>query len=112
MKKENRIKKNQEIACIVGKRQKISSKSVIIYYNRADKIFRVAISVNKKFGTAVERNHAKRIIREIIRPNIEKYIPMDLVVVIKPEFKESTFEQLSTEVVSCIEKIESRLINK
>lgn len=112
MKKENRIKKNEEIASIVGKKQKVVSKSIIIYYNKSNDIFRVAISVNKKFGKAVERNHAKRVIREIIRPNINNFVPMDLVVVIKKEFKESNYEQIKTEVISDLQKIENRLINK
>ena len=46
MKKENRIKKNHEIASIVNKRKKVVNQNYILYYqiSEYDKL-RVAISV-------------------------------------------------------------------
>ena len=73
MKKENRIKKNEEIAKIVLSKQKVKSDYFFIYYQKNENITRVAVSVSKKIGNSVKRNHDKRIIRELVRPNINKF---------------------------------------
>lgn len=110
MKKENRIKKNEEIAKIVLKKQKIKSDSFFIYYQKSNTITRVAISVSKKYGNAVKRNHAKRVVRELIRPEISKIVNcVDLVIVVKNDFIEKTFIDLQKEMIQCLIKIENRL---
>ena len=109
MKKENRIKKNEEIAKIVLSKQKVKSDYLFIYYQKSEKTTRVAISVSKKIGNSVIRNHAKRIIRELIRPNLEKMIPSNLVVVVKKELKSVNYEKLTKEMFRCLELINKRL---
>ena len=109
MKKENRIKKNEEIAKIVLSKQKVKSDYFFIYYQKNEKTTRVAISVSKKIGNSVIRNHAKRIIRELIRPNLEKMIPSNLVVVVKKELKSVNYEKLTKEMFRCLELINKRL---
>lgn len=111
MKKENRIKKNEEIAKIVFNKQKIKSDSFFIYYKKSDKLTRVAISVSKKIGKAVVRNHAKRIVRELIRPYIKKITPVDLVVVIKCDLYLKNFIDLKKEFEIVIARLEKRIIN-
>lgn len=112
MKKENRIKKNAEIAKIVLKKQKIKSNSFFIYYQKANEITKVAISVSKKYGNAVKRNHAKRVIRELVRPQISNFTTcVDLVIVIKNEFSEKTFVELQKEMSWCLLKIQKLVLN-
>ena len=93
MKKENRIKKNEEIAKIVLSKQKVKSDYFFIYYQKNENITRVAVSVSKKIGNSVKRNHAKRIIRELVRPNINKIKPANLVVVVKKDLFGVNFEK-------------------
>lgn len=109
MKKENRIKKNEEIAKIVLSKQKVKSDYFFIYYQKGEIITRVAISVSKKIGNSVERNHAKRIIREIIRPNLNIIMPLDLVVVVKRKLNDVEFIKLKDEMFHCLKLIERRL---
>ncbi len=111
MKKENRIKKNEEIAEIVLSKQKVRSESFFIYYQKATTIFQVAISVSKKIGNSVKRNHAKRIIRELIRPNIKNIMPMRIVVVVKKDLSNINFSNLQQEMNLSLLKIEKRLNN-
>ena len=87
MKKENRIKKNEEIAKIVLSKQKVKSDYFFIYYQKNENITRVAVSVSKKIGNSVKRNHAKRIIRELVRPNLKIIMPLNLVIVVKKNLK-------------------------
>lgn len=109
MKKENRIKKNEEIAKIVLNKQKVKSDYFFIYYQKNENITRVAVSVSKKIGNSVKRNHAKRIIRELVRPNVNKIKPVDLVVVVKKDLKNVDFVKLTDEMVRCLNVIEKRL---
>lgn len=109
MKKENRIKKNEEIAKIVLGKQKVKSDYFFIYYKKSDNVTRIAISVSKKIGNSVRRNHAKRIIREVIRPNLKKFNNMDLVVVVKKDLKGVEFEKITNEMFRCLTLISKRL---
>lgn len=109
MKKENRIKKNEEIAKIVLGKQKVKSDSFFIYYQKNENITRVAVSVSKKIGNSVKRNHAKRIIRELVRPNLNKFNPVNLVVVVKKDLKDVDFFKLTEEMFRCLELINKRL---
>lgn len=99
MKKENRIKKNHEIASIVKLRKKVVNKSFVIYYTKSelDKS-RFAFSVSKKYGHAFERNKAKRISRNLVRKYVNKYIGIDFVIVIKPNLKEMSYQDLEKEI--------------
>ena len=109
MKKENRIKKNEEIAKIVLSKQKVKSDYFFIYYQKNENITRVAVSVSKKIGNSVKRNHAKRIIRELVRPNLNKFNPVNLVVVVKKDLKDVDFFKLTEEMFRCLELINKRL---
>ena len=110
MKKENRIKKNDEIAKIVLSNQKIKSDYFFIYYQKGGCVTRMAVSVSKKIGNSVQRNHAKRIIRELIRPNLNKITPANLVVVVKKDLKNIEFSKLNNEMIRCLELIDRKLI--
>ena len=109
MKKENRIKKNEEIAKIVLSKQKVKSDYFFIYYQKGESLSRVAISVSKKIGNSVKRNHAKRIIREVVRPNLNKISPVNLVVVVKKDLSNIEFEKITNEMFRCLELINKRL---
>ncbi len=99
MKKEFRIKKNHEIASIVSKRKKVSNNNYILYYQQtSEEKIRVAISVSKKYGHAFERNKAKRITRNILRPYLKTMKNVDFVVVIKSTLKETPYEKLENEM--------------
>lgn len=98
MKKENRIKKNHEIASIVNSRIKVASKNYIIYYQKSTfNELRVAFSVSKKLGHAFERNKSKRIARNIFRKYLGVINNLNLIVVIKTNSKNEKFEILEQE---------------
>lgn len=106
MKKINRLKKNHDIASVVGKRKKIVSPFCIIYYDSSDKVYtRCAISVSCKYGNAVERNLAKRRVRTILHPIIKHIGGVNLVVVIRIPFKNAQYSVLQKEILSMIQKI-------
>ena len=112
MKKENRIKRNEEIAEIIQSKLRIYSDNFTIYYRFNSDNYRVAISVSKKYGNAVERNYAKRIVREAIHKTINKYGNMDAIFVVKKDLRAINFEQIVKEVDDCLKKIHNKLKNQ
>ncbi len=93
MKKKYRLKKSHEIAAVVQKRQKITDKHYTIYYTKRKDGIKIAISAGKKYGNAVERNYAKRVVREILRPHLQMLPSYSLVVVVKDVSKNASFEE-------------------
>lgn len=119
MKKIYRLKKNHEIASIVLKRQRVFSEHYVIYFlynkERLDNITinkdintKVAISVSKKYGKAFERNKAKRIVREIVRPNLSLLNNKKIVIVIKQNAKGIPFVELKQELENMIKKLNKK----
>ena len=67
MKKEYRIKKNEEFSRIISLNKYFSNSLFKMYYARiAEDHSRVGISVSKKIGNAVVRNKVKRQIRMML----------------------------------------------
>ncbi len=76
MKKQYRVKKNDEFQYIFKHGDSFANRQLVIYYleKKDQRHFRVGISVGKKLGNAVMRNQIKRYIREAFRhfePNIK-----------------------------------------
>ena len=119
MKKIYRLKKNHEIASIVLKRQRIFSEHYVVYflYNKErlknitinkDINTKVAISVSKKYGKAFERNKAKRVVREIVRPNLSLLNNKKIVIVVKQNAKGTPFVELKKELELTILKLNKK----
>lgn len=111
MEKQFRIKRNEEIGEIVKLKQRVYSDNLIIYYRKKDGNLRLAISVSKKYGDAVERNYAKRLIREASRMVIHKYSNLDLIIVVRNDLRKVDFQELIQEMDKSLIKINQRLDN-
>ena len=93
MKKKYRLKKSHEIAAVVQKRVRIAEKHYTVYYTKRNDGIKIAISAGKKYGNAVERNYAKRVVREILRPHLQLLPSYPIVVVVKDVSKTASFEE-------------------
>lgn len=73
MEKKFRLRKNEDFKKVYSRGKKYWNRNLILYKmeNRLDSS-RIGFSVNKKFGNSVERNRAKRRMREICRINFHK----------------------------------------
>ncbi|MCX7678832.1 MAG: ribonuclease P protein component [Spirochaetes bacterium] len=73
--------------------------------NDGDETLRIGILVGKKYGTAVERNIAKRRVREIIRSLIP-ILSKGNYIIIRPtiQFKQYAFDEAKREIVKLLQK--------
>ena len=106
MNKRYRLKKSFEIEKLVKKRISVGNSYFVIYYNLSSiENARVAISVSKKLGDAVVRNKEKRIIREIIRHELDTIKGLDILIVEKIKSLSLSYEQKKIEITKLLNKI-------
>jgi ribonuclease P protein component len=67
MKKQFRLKKNEEFSRVFDQGTSIANRQFVIYIlpKVGQEHFRIGLSVSKRVGNAVTRNRIKRVIREI-----------------------------------------------
>lgn len=71
-----RLKKNASFNYIYKNGKSVSNKYMVLVYVRSYQTLKVGLSVSKKVGNSVVRNHTKRLFRESIRtliPNMDKH---------------------------------------
>lgn len=105
MKKEYRIKKSKEIEAILKKKKFVSNAYFVIYIKDQDETnhFRYAMSVSKKIGKAVVRNHIKRQIRAIIRELTIKD-GVDVFIIARNKIKEISYQEMSEQLCHLLQK--------
>jgi len=93
MKKEYRVKRNEEFQKIIAKHHSHANGSFVLYVNKANEQHaRVGISVSKKLGNAVVRNKIKRQIREMIKHVVDfESCDKDLIVIARMGYLNLSF---------------------
>lgn len=101
MKKEYRVKKNEEIKEILDEKKYFSNKYFTVYKKNNLKTthFRYAISVGKKIGKAITRNRIKRQITSIIdNSNIDISSNNDIFIIVRPTVLNIDFQTMFNEL--------------
>ncbi|MBC1332914.1 ribonuclease P protein component [Listeria booriae] len=77
MKKAYRIKKDDEFQRVFKKGKSFANRQFVIYILKREDLahFRIGLSVSKKIGNAVVRNHIKRRIRQTFHELNEQIVP-------------------------------------
>ena len=101
MKKQYRVKKNQEIELILKEKKYCGNQYFTLYKrtNSETSYFRYAISVGKKIGNAVVRNKVKRQVTAIIdNLNINLNSNTDVFVIVRPKVRELDFSKMKLQL--------------
>ena len=108
MKKELRVRKNEEFGQIIGKKHSLASGSFVVYFaKRADGAqARVGLSVSKKLGNAVVRNRIKRQVRMMFISDFDyAACPYDLIVIVRNNFLQADFAANRKDLEKLIKKV-------
>ena len=108
MKKEYRVKKNQEIELILKNKNFKSNRYFSVYkrINKETTHFRYAISVGKKIGKAVIRNKYKRKITEAISNlNIKLNDNVDVFIIAKNPICDIDYNNIYKELAYLFKKL-------
>lgn len=101
MKKDFRLRKNEDFIKVYQKGKKYWNRNLILYCagNGLDSS-RIGFSVNKKYGNSVERNRAKRRMREICRLNFHNMAQgYDIIIIPKKNVADIGYRELKSAVV-------------
>ena len=110
MKKEYRVKKNEDFSHIIKHKQSLANRSFIIYYVKNDlNHARIGISVSKKLGKAVIRNKIKRQVRMIVQQTINFNDNYDYIVILINKYLDLDFNSNLNELKYLYKKILKRM---
>jgi len=93
--KSRRLRKRSEFLGVQGSGSRVTLPSCIVLLKPRpdDRPARLGITVTRKFGNAVARNRAKRLLREVFRRSQELFPPgIDIVVIPKNQSADSLSE--------------------
>ena len=108
MKKEYRVRKNEEFQSIIRKKRSVANSQFVIYYSKNDDHLRVGISVSKKLGNAVVRNKVKRQVRMMVSQTFEKSQNKDYIIIVRNKFLLSSYEDNKRSLEYLYNKINKR----
>jgi len=107
MKKEYRIKKNEEFQQVFKHGKSFANRQLVIYYVKkpGQHHFRVGLSVGKKIGNAVTRNRIKRYLRTSFQ-ELENEIKheYDYVVIARQPAKDMNGKEIKKSLIHLIHK--------
>lgn len=110
MKKQFRIKKNEEFQRILNFKHYVSSPSFSLYFaSKHEAIGRFGISVGKKLGGAVERNRVKRQVRMMIQELSAFNENFDLVVLVRNGYLLKDYETNKKDLENSLNKVRIRV---
>lgn len=109
MKKEYRIKKNEEFQRIIRKRKSVANSRFVVYYLPNDSHLHVGISVSKKLGHAVVRNQTKRQVRMMVQQVFDPNQKCDFIIIVRNSFLDHSYEDNKKELVYLYNKIMKRM---
>ena len=104
MNKQYILKKNHDIDSLVKFKQNVGNTYYAIYYRKSESL-QVVVSVSKKLGKAVVRNYQKRVMKEILRKNINLIPFVKMLIVVKKNSLGLSYFEKENEIKKLINKI-------
>lgn len=105
MNRKYSLRQNSEIEKLVKFKMSVGNKFYAIYFHRFNGDPKIAFSVSKKNGNAVERNYEKKVVKEIIRSHLGELINLKMLIIVKPTTKNLTFLEKKTQIEKLLKAI-------
>lgn len=101
MKKEYRIKRNQDFQTVFQSGKSSANRQFVVYvYERENQDhFRVGLSVSKKIGNAVTRNRIKRLIRQFFLEHKQMIKNRDYVIIARKPVATMNYEEVKSSLL-------------
>ena len=113
MKKEFRVKRNEDFSKIIARKKSFANSCFIIYKDENQIGHgRVGISVSKKLGNAVTRNKIKRQLRMMIQECFHFDEEVDYIVIVRKNFLNHTYIENKKELEYLYKKVKRKEISK
>ena len=104
MKKVFRLKRKKDIELLMKIKKSVGNRYYAIYYTESEQL-KVAVSASKKLGNAVVRNYQKRVVREIIRKNMQKLKNKHILIIVKKLALDLEFIEKKKQIEYLLNKI-------
>ena len=106
---KDRIRKRSDYKAGYARGRRIPSRSFVLFVARnALGRPRLGITVTRRLGGAVERNRAKRLMREIFRRHRTEFEDVDIIVNGRVGLPESDYGRLESEFLECLKPFRKR----
>ncbi len=106
MKRINRVLKRSEFSEIITNTPVVKSKHYVIHFRENEYSYsRIGISVSKKNGHAVVRNKIRRQIRAMIASDFDLSKSLDLIIIVRVNYKPEEFFLEKSELLESLAKI-------
>lgn len=113
LKKEQRIKKNEEFSKVFKQGHSVANRQFVLYVlpKEGQVAFRLGLSVSKKVGNAVTRNRIKRYIREVFQSQKDLLAAnVDYVVIARKPASDMSLLEVEQSLLHVMRK--ARILNK
>ena len=106
---QDRVRKRSEYRRVYEKGLKISSKNLVLFCLENDlRRPRLGLTVTRRMGGSVQRNRAKRLLREWFRGHRDKLPPLDLVINTREGLHRMSLEAVSREMDGVLRRLAAR----
>jgi len=107
---ERRLCRRAEYRAVYDRGQRISGKHLVLFVLEQDRGHpRLGITATRRVGSAVQRNRARRLVREAFRRHQHEMAPWDIVVNVRSCAPGCHFEEIDRDLIRTVRRAERRM---
>jgi ribonuclease P protein component, eubacterial len=107
MKNLKRLKKNKDFQVVFKQGKSFANRQFVVYVLKQDSqaFSRLGLSVSKKMGNAVMRNHIKRYIKEMFRGLVDKLEPgTDYIIISRRPVRTMSYQEMEKSLIHVLKR--------